>query len=211
MRIITLLAHPDDAEIWTGGTLIKHTDRGDEVVVCTFADSDSCRVSEALAGGKVLGTTVQVLDKALLLSLEQARGKVEQLVQEFLPDVVITHWEQDTHPEHRFVQDIVMRVIVSLKITTSYPKVLLACDTYNSIGMSGPFHPTIFVDVSEVWERKINAIRGHQSQPIHLWEDMALCLGRLHGNRCGCTYAEAYSQIPILGRYSSCAFLPDIV
>jgi len=31
MRLIAVMAHPDDAEIWCGGTLIMHAVKGDEV------------------------------------------------------------------------------------------------------------------------------------------------------------------------------------
>jgi LmbE family N-acetylglucosaminyl deacetylase len=211
MRILTILAHPDDAEIWVGGTIIKHTERGDEAVVCTFEENEGPRITEAVLGAELMGAEVTILDKNLLHIREHSVIEVERVIKSFLPDILITHWEQDTHYEHRLVQDIVMQAIFSPKIATSYPRALLACDTYNSIGLKEPFSPTIFVDVSQVWDNKINAIRVHQSQPVHFWEDMASCLGKLQGSRCGCEYAEAYHQLPILGRYTPCSFLSDAV
>ena len=37
MRLMAVMAHPDDAEIWCGGTLILHAAKGDEVGICTLS------------------------------------------------------------------------------------------------------------------------------------------------------------------------------
>jgi len=37
MRLIAVMAHPDDAEIWCGGTLIMHAVKGDEVHICSLS------------------------------------------------------------------------------------------------------------------------------------------------------------------------------
>lgn len=210
MKILCILAHPDDAEIWAGGTIIKHTNRGDQVIVCTFSEPGSIRSFEAEKGARLLGAEPLILDRSLLIQRQRIKKEIEKCIGSFLPNVLITHWDQDTHPEHRFVQEIVSQAIVSPRITTSFPRVLLACDTYNSVGLSDSFSPNIFIDVENVWDDKIKAIKAHVSQPLHIWEDMATTLGKLHGNRCGCKYAEVFRQIPILGQYSSIEFLPEV-
>ena len=50
-RVVTLLAHPDDAEILAGGTLYKHGQRGDSVEICSLTyTSDSLRGQEGVKG-----------------------------------------------------------------------------------------------------------------------------------------------------------------
>lgn len=43
MKIMAVMAHPDDAEIWCGGTLIVHSKIGDAVRICalTYGNSPS--------------------------------------------------------------------------------------------------------------------------------------------------------------------------
>ena len=42
MRLTAVMAHPDDAEIWSGGTIRKHVERGDEaLIVYIVAKEDS--------------------------------------------------------------------------------------------------------------------------------------------------------------------------
>ena len=48
MKLMTVMAHPDDAEIWRGGTLILHAEMGDEVLLCIMSYSEnSTRGNEA--------------------------------------------------------------------------------------------------------------------------------------------------------------------
>ena len=48
MRLMAVMAHPDDAEIWCGGTLIMHAAKGDDVRICTLSYAeDSQRGLEA--------------------------------------------------------------------------------------------------------------------------------------------------------------------
>ena len=36
MRLTAIMAHPDDAEIWSGGTICKHVERGDEALIISM-------------------------------------------------------------------------------------------------------------------------------------------------------------------------------
>ncbi|ETR70224.1 MAG: LmbE family protein [Candidatus Magnetoglobus multicellularis str. Araruama] len=141
MNILTIFAHSDDAEIWAGGTIIKHSKRGDNVSICTFIESGSLRIAEANAGAELLGAKINIIDRKILFNRELLVIELEKMIQEFLPSIIITHWNDDTHYEHRLVQDIVMQAIISPKITTSYPRILLSCDTFNSLGVRKMFSP----------------------------------------------------------------------
>jgi LmbE family N-acetylglucosaminyl deacetylase len=53
---MAVMAHPDDAEIWCGGTLILHAEKGDAVRVCTLSYlRESTRGQEAQQGAKRQG------------------------------------------------------------------------------------------------------------------------------------------------------------
>ena len=51
MRLTAIMAHPEEAEIWAGGTICKHAARGDEaLIVCMAATEDSVRGEETSGG-----------------------------------------------------------------------------------------------------------------------------------------------------------------
>ena len=59
MRLTAVMAHPDDAEIWAGGTIRKHIERGDEaLIIYMTALEDSVRGEEAKRGAAILGAEV---------------------------------------------------------------------------------------------------------------------------------------------------------
>lgn len=205
------MAHPDDAEIWAGGTLLKHSLRGDQINILTFADPDGPRRAEALAGSKLLNAECHIEDRSKLASLEQIAQSVDTFLRSLLPEIVITHWSHDTHHEHRLINEAVTRAVARTRIDIGYPRILFACDTYNSLGGNGPFPPNYYVDVTDTFDRKLIAIKAHQSQPVERWVNMAKMLGTLHGSRCDCAYAEAFLQLPILGHVWACPFLPEVI
>ena len=66
-------------------------------------------------------------------------------------------------------------------------------------------HDVICVDKDEA---KIAALQAHVSQPIaHHFGPMAETLARLHEQRIGTTYAEAFRPVPVLGRLPAAADL----
>lgn len=201
--VISVLAHPDDAEIWAGGTLSLHARRGDRVLCCVLAGGEGdARGEEAAAGAAVLGASLVLLeqpDRRIRASPDLA-GRVSALFREFQPAVVITHWEQDSHPDHVAAHDVTRRAIVQTSGLSRGLRRVLACDTYLGRGRAGLFQPDVVVDVTAVWDTKLEAIRAHRSQEP---EHYVAAIERqcwLHGARAGVGYAEGFRTIPTYGR-----------
>ncbi|GAB3673685.1 hypothetical protein GCM10027597_09670 [Saccharopolyspora tripterygii] len=57
--MLTVMAHPDDAELWAGGTLAHLTQAGAIVTIAVPEHTDTTRNAEAAAAAHVLGTTYQ--------------------------------------------------------------------------------------------------------------------------------------------------------
>ena len=61
MRLMAVMAHPDDAEIWCGGTLILHADKGDAVRICIFSyEKDNVQLHGGMFGDKRWNTAYQL-------------------------------------------------------------------------------------------------------------------------------------------------------
>ncbi len=185
------MAHPDDAELWSGGTLALHAKTGDvEIVTST---SDPIRRSEAADGAQILRAHSHVFDR---LDTNTVLG----LLRELHPTVVITHRLDDTHPDHRDTAKITMSAVHKSFIETQCPKRLYSCDTYESVALSGPIHASHVVDISSTFDLKLRALRAHESQPLDHFVEMAKRIGAQWGARIGTAWAEAFSPLPILGR-----------
>lgn len=190
--LLTVLAHPDDAELWAGGTLAAHAAHGP--VTIAVPRHGPVRDAEAAVGAAVLGARLRLLDAV-------SPETVGQLLRDLRPDVVITHRVDDVHPDHRAAAEAVLAALPAVVIATGRPQRLYACDTYNSITLNGPVAASAIIDVTDVWETKMRALGAHVSQPIgEHFRPMAETLGRLWGGRIGTKYAEAFQPVPVLGR-----------
>jgi LmbE family N-acetylglucosaminyl deacetylase len=207
MRLMAVMAHPDDAEIWCGGTLILHAEKGDAVRVCTLSyHRESTRGQEAQEGANQMACEVEFLglEDAAIRDADEVVDKLRRSIDSFRPDTIITHWYDDIHPDHETTFLLLRRSLLRGFLAHSQEEVqglprIFCCDTYNSLGLRGPFKPDRFVDISHIWERKIAAIHAHKSQPLALYIDMIdrQCLA--HGKAAGTKRAEGFLFLPFCG------------
>ena len=147
MRLMAVMAHPDDAEIWCGGTLMLHADRGDDVRICTLSYAeDSQRGLEASESARQMGCQVELLgmQDAGIRDSQEAVDLVWRCMESFQPDTIITHWHDDMHPDHEATFCIVRRALLKsilvkpVEDIQSFPRIF-CCDSMGSIGLHGPF------------------------------------------------------------------------
>jgi LmbE family N-acetylglucosaminyl deacetylase len=207
--IATILAHPDDAELWAGGTLIAHEEHGDRTAVVTFAKAGDARALEAAEGARLMGAECLLLEPELLRQRDGLAGAVEAAIISLRAETLITHWAGDSHPDHTLVHRAVITAATRTCIAQGIPSIVFSCDTYYSQGRDGLFQPMYYVDISRVLERKVAAARAHRTQPCERWLKMARDMAVVHGARCGCEYAEGFGEVPILGRRLRRLLLPD--
>ena len=122
-RILSIGAHPDDADTYCGGLLSKLRDKGWQVRLLSVTDGSAGtyhaevtreelklqRRSEAAASGRLLGGRYDVLDYPdgqLQVTLE-AREHLIRYIRTFAPDVILTNRTNDYHADHRNVSLLV--------------------------------------------------------------------------------------------------------
>jgi LmbE family N-acetylglucosaminyl deacetylase len=190
--VLTVLAHPDDAELWAGGTLAAHAATG--AVTIAVPRHDPVRDAEAATGATILGAHLHLLDA-------MTTKDVGRLLQDVRPDVVICHRVDDVHPDHRTAADVLLAALPAVVIATGRPKRVYTCDTYNSLTIHGPVPASTIIDITSTRDAKLRALEAHASQPIaEHFGPMAEALARLSGTRIGTRYAEAFQAVPVLGR-----------
>jgi len=203
MRIIVLGGHPDDPESGCGGLAANSMRKGHEVlfVHCTayrqgrefFSRPEKeVRTEEALAAAEILGVEADVWDypHGQIYVNDENIARFESYILGQKPDIVIAHWPVDTHPDHRCVGGIALSVY--LDSDTNF-------DFYFFEVMTGQqsmhFHPTHYVNISDVAEIKHRALLCHKSQNGESVWQVHEVMHRMRGNECGVERAEAYIRI----------------
>src|ERR671928_1467374 len=120
--VLSVLAHPDDAEFLCAGTLIRLVqERGWEVHIASLTPGDCgsaelppeeisrVRRAEGAAAAGVLGATYHCLEERdLLISYnERALEKVTRLFRQVRPRVVLTHSPADYMLDHEVTSTVV--------------------------------------------------------------------------------------------------------
>lgn len=184
--LLAIVAHPDDADIFCGGTIAKHADRGDDVVIAHMTRGEyggfetteealaETREQEAIASAAELGADATFLgfeDGRVTYSLEN-RLRLVKTIRRYAPDLILTHYSEDMHPDHRTTSELVSDAYYM----ASLPMVDIEedpCEVENVFFFGKPtssFEPTTFVDITGYQDQKERAIEQHESQVAFLEE-----------------------------------------
>lgn len=184
LRIIVFGAHPDDAELSTGGTAIKWAKLGHLVKFVSVTNGDighwkirgeslaKRRLDEVKAADRILGVETEVLpihDGELEPTLENRRT-VTRLIRQWKADIVIAHRPWDYHPDHRYVgvlvQDAAYMVTVPFFCPETPPLTQNPVFLYSSDGFRKPypFRGDVVVPIDDVIDRKLDALDRLESQ-----------------------------------------------
>lgn len=189
--ILAIMAHPDDAELWAGGTLALHALASATMIL--VASADEVRRTEAAEGARVLGARLE-------LTSEHSVETCARVLASIRPDVVITHRMDDVHPDHRRTAEIVLAALPDVVIANGRPSRLYTCDSYESLTLGGKVEGRVIVDVTSTFETKRAALAVYRSQPLEHFALMAERIGASWGGRIGSRWGEAFDPVPILGR-----------
>lgn len=184
INVIVFGAHPDDADADAGGTAIKFSQMGHNVMFVALTNGDAghfsmgggalarIRRAEAEEAGRRAGVKYVVLDNhdGELMPTLHVRLQVIRLIRKWNADLVIGPRPNDYHPDHRncgiVLQDAAYMVIVpnvapDTPPLKKNPIFLYAQDFFQK---PNPFTPDIVVDISDTYKQKIYTMAAHESQ-----------------------------------------------
>jgi|GEM_PF-2956772 len=192
-KLLFIMAHPDNAEIWCGGLIQNELKEKAEIFVITLFGNDSTRIAEAESCAKKAGYEFKYLGTD--------PDRLFNSIIDFKPSQIITHWQKDSNNEHRQVFELVDSLIPELIFSSNVNFNYHCCEPYNLIGKlpSDVFGPSEYIDVSEVYDQKLGMISNFKSQNVDYWTNMIKTQNKLNGGRVGVRYAESYSQMEVLG------------
>jgi LmbE family N-acetylglucosaminyl deacetylase len=208
-RVLVIAAHPDDIDFSSAGTIAGWTDAGVAVSYCVVTDGDAggfdpavprseiggIRREEQRKAGAVLGVSdIEFLgypDGRLTVTLELRRDIARSIRRVKPQRVVLPSPERDlrsmygSHPDHTATGEAAMcAVYPDARNPWAHPE--LAADGFEAHAVSevwvnsGGDRADHYVDITDTFDRKIAALRAHESQTAHMTEleDM---LGRWGG------------------------------
>jgi len=205
VRLLCLGAHCDDIEIGCGGTILRLAARHREIEVhWVVFSSDEQRRREALASAHAFLENVPGR-KIVIGALRdgffpyvgvELKERFEQLKAEFSPNLILTHYRQDLHQDHRLVSELTWNTFRNhLILEYEIPK------------YDGDFgSPNLFVSLDEsTCRRKLDTIlSAFQSQKDRHWfaRELFSSVLRLRGMEANVSsgYAEGfYCRKALLG------------
>jgi LmbE family N-acetylglucosaminyl deacetylase len=202
LKIVVFGAHPDDPESGAGGLIAMLTRDGHELICAygtSFRGTRRCfgrpeadvRKEEAIAACKVLGAKPKFFPYAHeKLVADQATLKdVASWLAEVKPDIVVTHWPLDTHPNHHVVSSLVWQCYERRGGWNLYFFEVMT--DQQTIG----FTPELFLNIVPVRDVKKRSLDEHKSQgPEEIWQ-VHERMHRRRGAQCGVPYAEAFKLV----------------
>ncbi len=183
-----VVAHPDDAEFSSAGTISKLAAEGKKTVIIQVTSgnrgtSDRTFTPETLAATRESEETEAVRrmgagelvflhqpDGALVADLD-LREKIVRMIRTYRPDVIITHdpfRPYALHPDHRAVGMATHDAVYpTARDHLYYPQHLeagLEPHKTAEIWYFGADDPDKFIDITDTFDTKIDALKAHKSQ-----------------------------------------------
>ena len=204
-RILVLAPHFDDEIFGCGGTLRKHVLAGDEIKIIYMTDGSNgipqiknkkkvfeIRKKESEQANRLIG----INDFYYLMEPDRYKpinngsiDKLSKIIIEFKPDLIFLPWFLDNHPDHKKTNYMLKEAIDNLNYNCN----ICAYEIWT------PLIPNILVDISDVFDTKMKAMKCFKSQLKSIRYDLAFeGLNRyrsIHKQR-GDGYAEAFIFIP---------------
>jgi LmbE family N-acetylglucosaminyl deacetylase len=195
-RALVVMAHPDDVDFGSAGTVAVWTDQGVEVTYLMVTDGDAggsddgvtreemgaLRRNEQCAAAKAVGVTdVRFLgypDGRVEATLELRRD-IARVIRQVRPDRVLMPSPErnydriyPSHPDHRAVGSAALDAVYpDARNPYAFPELReegLEAWTVREVWLTGGPVADHYVDVTEVFARKVAALRSHASQVAHM-------------------------------------------
>jgi bacillithiol biosynthesis deacetylase BshB1 len=175
--ILAFGAHPDDVEIGIGGLLIAEALKGRTTGIVDLTRGEmgtrgtpEIRSLEADEAARIMGLSLRLnlgFADGKFENNHETRLRVIEVLRMYRPDVVIAGAPTDRHPDHGRASQLVLEAC----FLSGLRKIQLPeqTDPWRPTVMYQymqfyQFKPDLIYDISEVFEKKLLAIKAHKSQ-----------------------------------------------
>ncbi len=194
LRVLVVLAHPDDPEFYCGGTVARWASEGHEITYCLLTRGDKGdddvrtdpeviaqkRMAEQRAAAEILGVKEVIFldhpDGYLTPDLTLRRDVV-RVIRKVRPEIIVTCDPTNFFPGDRYInhsdhraagQATLDAVFPAAGSGMYFPELLqeegLQPHKVEQVYVAGAQHPNTIVNVTKYFDRKLSALKEHASQ-----------------------------------------------
>ncbi|MCK6547321.1 bacillithiol biosynthesis deacetylase BshB1 [Myxococcota bacterium] len=212
--VLAFGAHPDDVELFAGGTVARLVELGYSVGVVDLTRGERAshgtveeRAREADAAAEVLGLTLRenvgLPDGLVDPASPEQLVRVVEVLRRRRPEIVLIPWIEERHPDHEAAGWLLKKAVFFAGVTKFdgggerfVPRQIF------QYSMRHRMTPSFILDTSSVWEKKLRAIYCHASQVTRRPGDAPTLVSspraiqaieardRYHGSMIGAAYGE---------------------
>jgi len=196
-RVLVVVAHPDDIDFGSAGTIATLTAAGSHVAYCLVTSGEAgeddmtmsadelaaMREAEQTAAASEVGVSeihwLHHSDGRVIASLDLRRD-ISRIIRIVKPDVVISqnpepNWDRiyGSHPDHLAAASATMAAVYpDARNPRAHPELLEAGHRPHSVGdvWMVSQQPDLFIDITPVFDIKIRALQAHVSQTARMGE-----------------------------------------
>lgn len=175
LDVLAIGSHPDDVELGCGGTLALLASQGRRVGIVHLTRGErgtrgtpEQRTEEAERAAAALGAVeLAFLDcgDGALRAGEAEEDALIEILRRFRPDLVLGPTPRDRHPDHARAHELVAAACFYAGLANrgsgGAPHRPAAVFSYMQ---HDPFEPAFVVDVTAVWDRKMESLAAYGSQ-----------------------------------------------
>ena len=195
-NILCISAHPDDIELGMGGSISRFVEEKKEIniIICFYHDEN--RKEETYNALKILGiqkNNIYFLNKTN--NNRELIKQLDQIVLKIKPNNIFTHFNGDSHQEHKIVTDI------SISSTRNIDcNIFMWENTFPGAITYKFFKPNFYIKLNNNYiQKKINSFREHKSQTnkynTKKITDFLKIKSQFWGYHCNSSNAESFIQI----------------
>lgn len=207
MNVLGVGAHFDDLELGCSGTLIKHVNNGDRVIMLVITNSSYKNHSgDLIRGGDVAykeGVEATNIIGAELICMsyetffvpfeESLTKELNRYIEEFDIDIIYSPWIYDLHRDHHYAAKN------TLMAGRHVPRFLMYRSNYYDTEQL--FRGNFYSDITDVMDKKIEVIKVHKSELERVrykWLEFFKNQNFNDGQKIGVKYAECFEIIRYL-------------
>ena len=190
-RALVVVAHPDDVDFGTAGTIAYLTNRGVDVAYCLVTSGDAggddstdsreeriaVREAEQTAAAKEVGVTNLTFlhwPDGRVETTMALRREIARVIRTHKPSLVITQSPERnyerifaSHPDHLATGEATLRAVYpDARNPHAFPELIregFEPHTVSEVWLSG-VNPTMVVDITKTFDQKFEALSKHVSQ-----------------------------------------------
>lgn len=180
LDILAFAAHPDDTELACSATLAVHISKGYKVGVVDLTQGElgtrgtiDTRKEEAKNSAEFLGLSVRdnlKLDDGFFKNDKESQLELVKVIRKYQPKIILINAPHDRHPDHGRAAQLQLDACFLAGLT----KVVTVIENqpqapwrptaiYHYI-QSNAILPDFVVDVSDAWDKKMEAIKCFKTQ-----------------------------------------------